>query len=97
MDKRQAAALAGLAPITRQSGTWTGKSFIGGGRSILRKALYMPALVAARFNKYLKAKYDGLIIRGKPAKIALTGIMRNIIVIANALIRDNRLWNQNMV
>ena len=97
MDKRQAAALAGLAPITRQSGTWTGKSFTGGGRSILRKALYMPALVAARFNKYLKAKYDDLIRRGKPAKIALTAIMRNIIVIANALIRDNRLWNQNMV
>ncbi len=93
MDKRQTAALAGLAPITRQSGTWKGKSFIGGGRAVLRKALYMPALVATRFNKHLKAKYDDLIKRGKPAKIALTAIMRNIIVIANALIRDNRLWS----
>jgi len=93
MDKRQTAALAGLAPITRQSGTWKGKSFIGGGRTVLRKALYMPALVATRYNKHLRAKYDDLIKRGKPAKIALTAIMRNIIIIANALIRDDRLWS----
>ncbi len=94
MDKRQAAALAGLAPITRQSGKWQGKSFIQGGRKTLRQALYMPALVACRFNAELKAKYQALIKAGKPHKIAITAIMRKLIIIANALIRDQRTWTE---
>ncbi|WP_342629185.1 transposase [Nguyenibacter vanlangensis] len=92
MDERQAAALAGLAPITRQSGKWQGKSFIQGGRSHLRQALYMPALVAMRFNPDLKSRYDVLVTRGKHAKIAITAIMRRLVVIANALLRDDRTW-----
>jgi transposase len=95
MDKRQVAALAGLAPITRQSGTWQGKSFIRGGRTRVRKALYMPALVAIRFNQQFKAKYQSLTSAGKPAKVAITAIMRKLIIIANALIRDNRNWSEN--
>ncbi len=94
MDKRQTAALAGLAPITRQSGTWKGKSFIRGGRATLRQALYMPTLVAIRFNPDLKAKYTRLIAAGKPAKVAITAIMRTLITVANALIRDNRKWSK---
>ena len=58
LRKKQAASLAGLAPMTRQSGQWRGKSFIQGGRKLLRNALYMPALVAMRFNPALKAKPD---------------------------------------
>lgn len=94
MDKRRAASLAGLAPTTRQSGKWKGKSFIQGGRAKLRQALYMPALVAIRFNPVLKAKYRQLIEAGKPPKVAITAIMRKLITIANALVRDGRLWNQ---
>jgi len=96
MDKRQTAALAGLAPITRQSGTWKGKSFIRGGRAHLRKALYMPALVACQFNHQLKQKYRKMIAAGKPAKVAITAIMRKLIIIANALIRDDRKWSESM-
>lgn len=92
MDKRQTASLAGLAPVTRQSGAWRGKSFIQGGRRTLRQALYMPALVAVRFNDELKAKYQALVEAGKPHKVAITAIMRKLITIANALIRDQRTW-----
>lgn len=95
IDKKQAAALAGLAPITRQSGNWTGKAAIRGGRARLRRALYMPALVAARFNPDLKAKYQHLIAAGKPAKVAITAIMRKLLVTANSLLRNNRKWTPN--
>jgi transposase len=93
MDAKQTASLAGLAPITRQSGTWRGKSFIQGGRATLRQAIYMPALVAIRFNPPLKAKYLALRQAGKPAKIAIVAIMRKLVIIANALLRDNRKWS----
>lgn len=95
MDKRQVASLAGLAPVTRQSGKWRGKSFIHGGRQTVRQALYMPALVAIRFNAELKAKYQTLTDDGKPHKVAITAIMRKLITIANALIRDQRKWAEN--
>jgi transposase len=92
LSNKQAASLAGLAPVDRQSGQWKGKSFIQGGRSRLRQALYMPALVAIRFNPPLKAKYDQLIAAGKPPKKAITAIMRKLVVLANALVRDARNW-----
>ena len=92
LEAGQAANLAGLAPIARQSGRWTGRSFIRGGRADVRQALYMPALVAARFNPDMKAKYAHLIETGKPAKVALTAIMRKLVVLANALLKANRPW-----
>lgn len=92
LDEKQAASLAGLAPIARDSGTFRGKRFCQGGRAKLRQALYMPALVSMRFNADMKAKYKALIARGKPAKVAITVIMRKLIILANALIRDNRKW-----
>ena len=92
LDAGQAASLAGLAPIARQSGRWTGRSFIRGGRADVRQALYMPALVAARFNPDMKAKYTHLINTGKPAKVALTAIMRKLVVLANALLKAHRPW-----
>jgi transposase len=96
MDAKQAASLAGLAPVTRQSGNWQGKSFIQGGRATLRQALYMPALVAIRFNPPLKAKYLALRAAGKPAKVAIIVIMRKLLIIANALLRDNRMWTPEL-
>jgi transposase len=92
LDQSQVASLAGLAPVARDSGTSRGRRTIRGGRAHVRQALYMPALVAARFNPDLKAKYRALLGAGKPAKVALTAIMRKLIILANALLRDQRLW-----
>ena len=92
LDRKQVASLAGLAPITRQSGQWQGKAFIGSGRKPLRDALYMPALVAMRCNPDLKTKYERLRTAGKPAKVAIVAVMRNLIEIANALVKADRKW-----
>ena len=92
MTRKQVASLTGVAPMTRQSGKWQGKSFIQGGRKAVRDALYMPALVAARYNPDLKAKYDKMIASGKPPKIALTALMRKLIETANALIKADKIW-----
>lgn len=78
--------------MTRQSGQWRGRAFIAGGRATLRQALYMPALVAARVNPDLKAKYQALRASGKPPKVAITALMRKLVVLANALIKANRKW-----
>lgn len=95
MEARQAVALAGLAPITQQSGKWNGHVHIQGGRAGLRKSLYMPALVATRYKAPLREKYQKLIASVKAAKIAITAIMRKLIVLANALLRDKRNWRPN--
>jgi len=95
MDAKQVASLAGFAPMTRQSGEWKGHAHIQGGRAGLRRSLYMPALVATRFNVPLTEKYQKLIASGKAAKIAITAIMRKLIVLANALLRQNRKWTPN--
>jgi transposase len=92
LDEKQVAALAGLAPIARQSGNWKGKSFIRGGRQQVRQGLYMPALVAIRFNADLKAKYEQLIKAGKAPKQAITAVMRKLIILANALLKKGRQW-----
>lgn len=93
LGRKQAASLAGLAPMTRQSGQWRGKAFIQGGRKFLRDALYMPALVAARHNPDLARIYQTMIAAGKPAKLALTALMRKLIELANALIKADREWS----
>jgi transposase len=86
------AKLAGLAPITRRSGRWTGKAFTCAGRSALRAALFMPALAAMRFNPPLRAFAKRLKDTGKPALVVITAVMRKLIVLANALLRDRRNW-----
>jgi transposase len=92
LEGKQAASLAGLAPVQRQSGSWTGHAFIRGGRAFLRHALYMPALVACRFNPQLRDLYARLIQAGKPPKLAITAVMRKLLILANALLRDARNW-----
>jgi transposase len=89
----QAASLAGPCSVARQSGHWTGRGFIRGGRANVRQALYMQALVAMRFNPDLKAKYANLIANEKSAKVAITAIMRKLLVLANALREDRRKWS----
>lgn len=95
LTRKQIASLAGLAPMTRHSGQWRGKAFIQGGRKFLRDTLYMPALVAARFNPDLRQKYQTMIAAGKPAKVALTALMRKLVELANTLIRQDRKWTPN--
>lgn len=88
LNRGQAAALAGLAPHPRESGQWHGRRRIGGGRAAVRRALYMAAVVAARFNPPLKAFYQRLRDHGKPAKVALTAVMRKLIVLMNHLLKQ---------
>lgn len=94
LSGKQAAKLAGLAPISKQSGKWQGKEHIQGGRASIRRAVYLPAVVAARFNPDMKAKYEQLISTGKCKKLAITAVMRKLIVMANALLRDGRKWDE---
>lgn len=92
LGPRQAAALAGLAPFTRQSGRWRGQSFISGGRAAVRAALFMGAMVAAHHNPTLKRFRDRLIASGKPKLVALIAVARKLITILNAILRDNKPW-----
>lgn len=92
LSSKQIAALAGLAPYTRQSGRWRGKSMIGGGRPQVRAALFMGALVAARFNPILKAFRDRLVANGKPKLVAIVATARKLLTILNAIIRDKKPW-----
>jgi len=92
LGRKQIAALAGLAPFTRQSGQWRGKSFIAGGRTAVRATLFMGALVAKKHNPVLKAFFDRLVAAGKPKMVALIAVARKLLTILNAIIRDNRPW-----
>jgi transposase len=92
IDNGQAASLVGVAPISKESGAYKGQSRIGGGRAHVRQALFMPALVACRFNPGLKAKYDALIKLGKPPKKAIIAILRKLVVLANALLSKGKSW-----
>jgi transposase len=89
---KQITALVGLAPFTRQSGKWRGKSFIGGGRTDVRAVLFMGALVAKQHNPVLKAFFDRLIAAGKPKMVALIAVARKLLTILNAILRDSRPW-----
>jgi len=92
LSRRQIASLAGLAPFTRQSGQWRGRSFIGGGRAAVRAALFMGAMVAKRHNPPLKAFFDRLVAAGKPKMIALIAVARKLLTMLNAILRDRRPW-----
>lgn len=88
LNRGQAAALAGVAPFARQSGQWQGRRFIGGGRPLVRKALYMAALVASRYHPTLKAFYQRLRQRAKPGKVALAALMRKLIILLNTHLKN---------
>ena len=94
LDAKAVASLAGLAPVTRQSGAWQGRSFIHGGRARARarRLLYMPALAAIRYNPDLCAKYRQLVAEEKPRKVAVVAVMRKRLVLANALLEQDRCW-----
>jgi transposase len=94
LEPEQAASLAGLAPVVRQSGRWNGRAFIR-----RRTRRHAPGSLHARADRRslqpdLKAKYAQLTNAGKPAKVALTAVMRKLILLANALLKPNRKWAQ---
>lgn len=88
LEGKKIAALIGLVPMTQQSGKWQGKERIIGGRPSLRRALYMPAMVAIRFNDDLKVAYSHLLNAGKAKKVPILAVMRCIIELANTLLRE---------
>lgn len=92
LGRKQIAALVGIAPLNRDSGRMHGKRTTWGGRAKVRSALYMAALVASRRNPVLKAFYQRLISFGKPKKLALIAVMRKLLTILNAMVRDNKRW-----
>jgi len=92
LNRKELAALVGLAPFNRDSGAMRGKRMIWGGRAEVRNLLYMVALVASRSNPVIKQFYEKLLQAGKPKKVALTACMRKILTILNAMIRDNQPW-----
>ncbi len=92
LDRRQIASLVGVAPINRDSGTFRGRRMVMGGRADVRKALYMPTVTAIRYNPALKALYERLTGRGKPAKVAITAAMRKLLTILNAILKHRSPW-----
>jgi transposase len=93
LDRRRLAALVGVAPFNRDSGTWRGHRMIGGGRTSVRTALYMATLVAIRHNPLIKTAYQRLITRGRPKKVAIIACLRQLLTILNAIVRDATPWN----
>ena len=92
IGNRQAAALIGVAPFARDSGTLKGGRHVTGGRRRPRDVLYMAAMAACMFNPEMGEFYGRLVERGKPHKVAVTAVMRKLVVTANALLRDRRMW-----
>jgi transposase len=92
LSRHEIASLVGVAPKTHESGKKVGRSHVNGGRFYVRKALYMVALVASRWNKKMRAKYESLLSREKAKKVALTALMRSIIVCLNSMIKNNRCY-----
>lgn len=96
LDRRQVAALVGVAPYARESGVWRGRRRIAGGRGQLRRTLYMATLTAARWNPVIRAFYERLLAAGKLKKVALVACMRKLLTILNAMVRDRRPFDPHL-
>jgi transposase len=97
LSRKQIAALVGVAPLNRDSGTLRGRRCIWGGRAQVRKVLYMGALVGARFNPTIRAFHLRLISAGKSKKVALVACMRKLLTILNAMVASNNPWNPEAI
>lgn len=92
LNRKQIASLVGVAPMNRDSGIYSGKRFVSGGRPAIRNVLYMGALSAMRCNPIIKEFYNRLKEKGKPSKVALVACMRKMLCILNTMIKNNTLW-----
>ena len=93
LRRRQIAKLVGVAPLADDSGERHGKRRAWGGRSQVRAVLYMAAIVAIRHNPVIKAFYERLVAAGKPKKVAIVACMRKLLIILNAMLRDQAMWD----
>lgn len=96
LDRRQIAALVGVAPFNRDSGTLRGRRTVWGGRAKVRATLYMATLVASRWNPVIRAFYQKLLAAGKPKKVALTACMRKLLTILNAMLKHHTPWQAGL-
>lgn len=96
LDRRQIAALVGVAPFARDSGHMRGKRMIGGGREQVRRGMYMATLVATRANPVIARFYRRLLAAGKPKKVALVACMRKLLTILNAMVRSGKAWDASL-
>lgn len=96
LNRKQIAALVGVAPLNRDSGTLRGRRTIWGGRAAVRAVLYMAALVASRHNSIIRDFYQRLLQAGKPRKLALVACMRKLLTILNAIIKHKTRWSENI-
>lgn len=94
LNRGKIAKLVGVAPIVKESGLKQGKRSTYAGRSIVRKVLYMAALVATRYNAPMKQFYQRLLAQGKPTKVALVAVMRKLLVVLNIMLREENLWRE---
>ena len=92
LNKKEIAALVGVAPMNRDSGKLRGKRRVQGGRASVRTVLYMATLSATQCNPVIKDFYNKLVKQGKHKKVAITACMRKFITMLNAMIRDNCVW-----
>ena len=93
LNRKEIAALVGVAPLNRDSGTLQGQRTVLGGRAPVRAVLYMAALVASRCNPVIRTFYQRLLAKGKPKKVALTACMRKLLTILNAMVKHRTAWN----
>ena len=96
LNRKQAAALVGVAPFNRDSGTWRGSRSVWGGRATVRAVLYMATLTASRIHPQLRAFYHRLLAAGKPPKVALTACLRKLVLLCNTLCKQQAPWNPAM-
>lgn len=96
ITRKEIAALAGVAPMNRDSGTFKGKRRIQGGRASVRTVLYMATLTSIQHNPVIRSFYQRLVAKGKHKKVALTACIRKMIIILNAMVRDGVMWNETL-
>ena len=96
LNRKEIAALVGVAPLNRDSGTLRGQRTIWGGRAPVRAVLYMAALVASKSNPLIRPFYERLVAKGKPKKVALTACMRKLLTILNAMLKHRTTWNPTL-
>jgi len=97
LGKKEIAALVGVAPFNCDSGKMHGRRRVWGGRSNVRRVLYMSVISGLRCNSVIRAFYDKLVAAGKKAKVALTACMRKLLVILNAMVKNNQVWKVELI